>query len=166
MKQEEKRKRTKYNNTITHIWFWTTELNWTDRVPPPVRFTCNSRAIREAKGRWNDGVMVGWPEKKRRAEKQRRNEAKKKEAEKREEIRSKQSKSRILSLLMGKLSNITKSLIFQSQYHQTLRKTLKGSRHFEDRQFQLRGATKSGKCQKLTSAKCRIAETFVVHDQN
>ena len=34
-------------------------------------------AIREAKGRWNDGVMVGWPEKKRRAEKQRRNEAKK-----------------------------------------------------------------------------------------
>ena len=35
-------------------------------------------AIQEAKGRWNDGVMVGWPEQKRRAEKQRRNEAKKK----------------------------------------------------------------------------------------
>ena len=63
-----------------------------------------------------DGVMVGWPEKKRRAEKQRRNEAKKKEAEKREETRSKPSKSRILILLMGKLSKITKSLIFPSQY--------------------------------------------------
>ena len=25
-------------------------------------------ATREAKGRWNDSVMVGWPEKKRRAE--------------------------------------------------------------------------------------------------
>ena len=51
--------------------------------------------------------MVGWPEKKRRAEKQRRNEAKKKEAEKREETRSKRGKSRILTLLMGRLSNIT-----------------------------------------------------------
>ena len=60
--------------------------------------------------------MVGWPEKRRRAEKQRRNEAKKKEAEKREETRSKQSKSRILTLLVGKLIKITKSLIFPSQY--------------------------------------------------
>ena len=73
-------------------------------------------AIREAKGRWNDGVMVGWPEKKRRAEKQRRNEAKKKEAEKREETRSKRSKSIILTLLMGKLSSITNTLISPSQY--------------------------------------------------
>ena len=73
-------------------------------------------AIREANGRWDDGVMVGWPEKKRRAEKQRRNEAKKKEAEKREETRSKLSKSRILTLLMGNLSKITKSLIFPPQY--------------------------------------------------
>ena len=60
--------------------------------------------------------MLGWPEKKRRAEKQRRNEAKTKEAEKREETRSKRSKSRILIVLIGKLSNITKSLIFQPQY--------------------------------------------------
>ena len=53
----------------------------------------------------------------RAAEKQRRrNEEKKKEAEKREEIRSKRSKSRILILLMGKLSNIPKLLIFPSQY--------------------------------------------------
>ena len=73
-------------------------------------------AIREAKGRWNDGVMVGWPEKKRSAEKQKRNEAKKKEAEKREETCSKRSKSRILILLIGKLSKITKPLIFQPQY--------------------------------------------------
>ena len=58
--------------------------------------------IREATGRWNDGVMVGWPEKKRRAEKQIRNEAKKTEAEKREETRSKQSKWRNLTLLKGK----------------------------------------------------------------
>ena len=76
-------------------------------------------AIRAAKGRWNDGVMVGWPQKKRRAEKQRRNEAKKKEAEKREETRSKQSKSRILILLVAKLSKITKSLIFPPQYQST-----------------------------------------------
>ena len=70
----------------------------------------------EAKGRWNDGVIVGWPEKKKRAEKQRRNEAKKNEAEKREESRSKRSISRILTLLMGKLSKVTKSLIFPSQH--------------------------------------------------
>ena len=111
--------------------------------------------------------MVGWPEKKRRAEKQRRNEAKKKEAEKREETRSKRSKSRILTLLMGKLSKITK--IFNipiTILAKQLRKTLRGSRHFEDRPFQLRGATKSGKLQKLTSAKCRISETFVVPQQN
>ena len=43
-------------------------------------------------------------------------EAKKKEAEKREETRSKLSKSRILTLLVGKLIKITKSLIFPSQY--------------------------------------------------
>ena len=69
--------------------------------------------------------MVGWPEKKRRAEKQRRNEAKKKEAEKREETRSKRGKSRILTLLMGKLSKLTKSLIFPSPYYQKkLRKSI------------------------------------------
>ena len=46
----------------------------------------------------------------------RRNEEKKKEAEKREETRSKRSKSRNLTLLKGKLSKITESLIFPSQY--------------------------------------------------
>ena len=63
----------------------------------------------EAKGRWNDGVMVGCPdakcevtgkEKKSREEKNGRSEEK--EADKREETRSKRSKSRILTLLKGK----------------------------------------------------------------
>ena len=43
-------------------------------------------------------------------------ENEKENEEKREETRSKLSKSRILTLLVGKLIKITKSLIFPSQY--------------------------------------------------
>ena len=54
-------------------------------------------AIREGKGRWNDGVMVGWPEKKRRAEKQRRNDAKK-HKQRREKILARNKANRELSV--------------------------------------------------------------------
>ena len=93
---------------------------------------------------WCDGRMA-WKEKKSREAKKKRSEEKRSREERRD--CSKRSKSRILTLLIGKLSKITKSWIFPSQdYQQQLRKkTLKGSRHFEDRPFQLRGATKSGK---------------------
>ena len=71
-----------------------------------------------AKTDGNKMSVVNASQKDRRAaEKQRRrNEEKKKEAEKREERRSKRSKSRILTLLVGKRSKNTESLIFPSQY--------------------------------------------------
>ena len=98
----------------------------------------------EAKGRWNDGVMVRWPDAKCEVtrKKKKSREAKKKQTE---EQRSKEERRDSLETKQIENSHFTGGKV--KQHHKivniqftilkkTCGKTLRGSRHFEERPFQ------------------------------